>query len=135
MEHPGNHAYGSGLSDTRAGRKIMEFDGIAIDIMIQGEFLVELRSLPKNGLIRSVMGKAKLGGIIAKQTGQTLTIDDNPIRELSWKQLEKNLFEVTIIAQKSTRVSTYYLQECEDFVVRAFNALVLGGKPNAASRH
>jgi len=115
--------------------KIIQFTGIPIDASITGKFYIPLSELPEDGLIRSSMDETTRAGITARKTGQTLSMSDGPVKELAWSlvQDDEDLVEVEIVVSKEMVVHCAYLQECENLVVRAFHALIVGANSHAAT--
>ena len=123
----------SPLVDAQAA--VMRFSGIPVDATIEGEFFADTTDLPKRGIIRSAMGTAKHGGLTVRQTAQSLAFSDSPLQKLQWEEIASGIVAIGIVARIFTQINPEYLLDGEDFVIRAFNALIIGGRSNVTNRH
>jgi hypothetical protein len=102
--------------------------GLTIKRGVEGLFPVELKDLPKGGIIDSLFIETKAGNMSVKVKGADLAITGAPVNEISWFALEdEDTIGVRLEAvQNNATLSESYLTSALETLEQALNIFVLG---------
>lgn len=105
--------------------------GRKIAVMTSGLFLLPVKELPKNSIIRPVFFKKKRGDFQIKATGMEFEMDGTAVPNLTWRVIENGkTLRIELLTSLDGEIDEDYLTTLASLTDSAFRAYVLGKSPD-----